>query len=418
MPTIQSGNSFLHLAIMAFFMAVGSVQPGFAESLSGSAADAFMDTPVSQPKPVAKPRKSVARATKAVNRNASVQRERATSQTPAAERSAAATPRKSLSKSASNAGSKADKAAPVNTEWSAKGAINLDAIRDVDGLPGLFLVGGPSLDIGGANALASGAQQAGIGSAIVVGIIGAFIWIVAALVLNASRRGGGARPGSYSGDGGGGLAAVGAVAAFVVMGGGKLFLFPDHAVDLKKSDSLDLTPVYSNEFGLHCVLPKDLIKARMHEGFNGKDIAVTVAGYRRGKNEMMVGYAHMPSMEEMIKAKQAQEMPKLLVGMPNMGNLNFPGAQKYYYFDVNKALDGCVDAAGKRANFKVSYRVPIQVQGKLPGREYEGTASHGRLVRGRVFIGYNNYYHAIVVGEQSFVNSNDGYKFLDSMDVH
>jgi len=33
-------------------------------------------------------------------------------------------------------------------------------------------------------------------------------------------------------------------------------------------------------------------------------------------------------------------------------------------------------------------------------------------------MGYDNYYHAIVVGDQSFVNSNDAYKFLDSMDVH
>ncbi|MCC7530261.1 MAG: hypothetical protein IT342_17185 [Candidatus Melainabacteria bacterium] len=85
---------------------------------------------------------------------------------------------------------------------------------------------------------------------------------------------------------------------------------------------------------------------------------------------------------------------------------------------MNKELDGCVDAAAKRANFKVSYRCPISVKGKLPGREYEGSASHGRIVRGRVFIGYNNYYHAIVAGDRSFVNSNDGYKFLNSMDVH
>lgn len=417
----RSGYSLLLLAFAAFVVTAGFGQPCFAESLSGSAAEALMDVPQTVSKPAAKPRRNVQRAPRTPSRSVGTARDihRSVGSTPAADKSTPASSARAPSKSAeANPSSKQAK-----TTWSAKGAINLDAITAVDGLPGLLLVGGPSINLGGANSLASGAQQAGIGSAIVWGIVGAVVCVIASMGLQAMQRGGGARPGSYSG---GGLSAAGAVGAFILVGGAKLFLFPDHAVEIKTTDLLALTPVYSNEFGLHCVLPKDLIKAKMHESVEGMDIAVNVAGYRSGKNEMMVGYAHMP-IDELIKAKQAADTPKIHMGMPfakdfqNMDKLAFSplgSQQKYYYFDVNKALDASVDSAAKRAGFKVSYRVPLKVQGSLPGREYEGTASLGRLVRGRIFIGYNNLYHAIVVGDRSFVNSNDGYKFLDSMDVH
>ncbi|MBA3855406.1 MAG: hypothetical protein C0507_00730 [Cyanobacteria bacterium PR.3.49] len=175
----------------------------------------------------------------------------------------------------------------------------------------------------------------------------------------------------------------------------------------ESSGSQSLLPVLSNEFGLHCFLPKDILKAKFSERVEGFDINVNVVGSRHGKNEMVVGYAHLP-IDELLKKKQAQ------------ANAFTPafGAKMIYYFDVNKGLDGCVDAAAKRADFKIKFRCPIKVQGNLPGREYEGTASHGRLVRGRVFMGYNNYYHAVVAGEPAFVNSKDAYKFLESMDVH
>ena len=188
---------------------------------------------------------------------------------------------------------------------------------------------------------------------------------------------------------------------------GNLFSFFQGKPAVSDSNgSLTLFPVLSNEFGLHCFLPKDILKAKFSENVEGLNINVNVVGSRNGKNEMVVGYAHLP-IDELLKKKQAQAN-----AMPAFG------AKMIYYFDVNKGLDGCVDAAAKRADFKIKFRCPIKVQGNLPGREYEGTASHGRLVRGRVFMGYNNYYHAVVAGEPSFVNSNDAYKFLDSMDVH
>lgn len=186
-----------------------------------------------------------------------------------------------------------------------------------------------------------------------------------------------------------------------------LFAFMQGKPAVEAGGSLALLPVLSNEFGLHCFLPKDILKAKFNERVEGLDVNVNVVGSRNGKNEMVIGYAHLP-IDELLKKKQAQ------------ANAFTPafGARMVYYFDVNKGLDGCVDAAAKRADFKIKYRCPIKVQGNLPGREYEGTASHDRLIRGRVFMGYNNYYHAVVAGEPSFVNSNEAYKFLDSMDVH
>jgi len=90
----------------------------------------------------------------------------------------------------------------------------------------------------------------------------------------------------------------------------------------------------------------------------------------------MIGYSHLPSIEAMIKAKE-KEGPSLL----QYAQMSAFGAGKIqYYLDVNKALDAVVEAAGKRADFKVTYKCQIEVQ-KMPGREYEGNASHGRLRR-------------------------------------
>jgi len=305
----------------------------------------------------------------------------------------------------------AAKSPALQNAWSTKGAINLDTIKDMEGLPGLLLIGGPSIDFGQASNSLNALSQAGLGSAAIWGVIGAVLAAILKVALDSmTPKNTGARPDLAPKSNN--TAAI-AIIIFFIAFVGKLFGLPEKTVDINAKEPLQLTPVFSNEFGLKCFLPKDIIKAKFSEKVLTGDVSVTVAGYRRGLNEMMVGYAHLPSIDEMIKAKEKQGPS--LAEYAKMGALGTGKIQ--YYFDVNKALDGVVEAVGKRADFKVSYRCPIEVQ-KMPGREYEGKASHGRLVRGRVFMGYNNYYHVIVVGEPSFVNSPDGFKCLNSLTVN
>lgn len=299
----------------------------------------------------------------------------------------------------------------IPNAWSTKGAINLDSIKDMEGLTGLLLIGGPSIDLGMASNSLNALSQAGLGSAAIWGVVGAVLAVILKAILDSmTPKNTGARPDLAPKSNN--TAAI-AIMIFFVAFIGKLFGFPEKTIDITDKEPLHLTPVYSNEFGLKCFLPKNIIKAKFSERVLTGDISVTVAGYRNGKNEMMIGYAHLPSIDEMIKAKEKQGPS--LSQYAQMGA--FGAGKIQYYFDVNKALDGVVEAVGKRADFKVSYRCPIEVQ-KMPGREYEGKASHDRLVRGRVFMGYNNYYHVIVVGEPSFVNSPDGFKCLNSLTVN
>ncbi len=416
----------LLLAAMAF--SVAFAQQAQADSFGGAAAEAILQTHAEEPRPAAKihrsPRALTPHPAKHISpsghSNAHAQSgslEQKTDAAQAGKGKDAGSDSGKEAKKAARSSVKDDKSKSEKPAWSPAGATNLDAIKDMGPMAGLLIMG-PSFGGGDAGTVMQGASQAGLGSAVVWGLIGAVFGGVFMMLIGAMQKEAGARPGTTTKSNG--LSPVAVIAVFIVVFCVKLFAFPDHPVNLASSDELQLAPVYSNEFGLHCFLPKDILKAKFTEKVSTTDINVTVAGYRHGKNEMMIGYAHMPTLDQMVKAKEATSGGlSPMAQMQQAYGVKFPQAsQTRYYFDVNKALDACVEAAGKRANFKVTYHCPIVVNGKLPGREYEGSASQERMVRGRVFMGYDNYYHAIVVGDQSFVNSNDAYKFLDSMDVH
>lgn len=313
---------------------------------------------------------------------------------------------------------------PAQPAWP-KDSLNLDSMKYTrDFSSGFLLAGAGGADWGSllsgaaldANNLPAILQMFGRGIAVIFG----FVAVIIATIIQAISRmfmpveSAGARPGEGRR---GGLSSAMKLVAFIVGaiiglvipldGGGS-----SSAGDTKKA--LTLVPVHSNEFLFHVLLPEPIKKEKFKEKFGDKDLPYSIVGYRdeaQRKNEMAIGYAHLPSVEEMIKEKEAVTQP-LLPGGP------VPVSKPVYYFDSQKALDAAVTNMEKQGHIKVTFKCAcVLPKGKLPGRELEGTATDGRMVRTRIYLGYNNAYQIIVAGDQSFVNSNDAFKFLDSLAV-
>lgn len=336
----------------------------------------------------------------------------------------AAAPKKKTKGGSSQKGD-ADKK-PAEKPWPTD-SINLDSMKYTrDFSSGFLLAGAGGVDW--SSLISSSAldpknipsimQMLGKGIAIVFGVAALIAyWIlsgIARLFIKAQTTG--ARPeekpsGAMSGAIAFLIFLVGAIIGLVVPigeGGG----LSAQGGDAKKS--LTMVPVHSNEFHFHVFMAEPIKKEKYSEKLAQKDLPYTVVGYRdeaQSKNEMAIGYAHLPSLDEMIKEKELMSQP-LLPGAPA------PISKQQYYFDSQKALDGAVSNIENKGHIKVTFKcVCLLPKGKLPGRELEGTTPDGRLVRTRIYIGYNNAYQIIVAGEPSFVNSNEAFKFLDSLAV-
>ncbi len=91
-------------------------------------------------------------------------------------------------------------------------------------------------------------------------------------------------------------------------------------------------------------------------------------------------------------------------------------------FDTNLALDAAVKGACESVNGKSTFVIPIGLDEKHPGREIEGHLDEGLkdsgIFRERIFATQlGNYCSVVVWGEPKFVNSNQAYKFLDSLSI-
>lgn len=251
----------------------------------------------------------------------------------------------------------------------------------------------------------------GKGIAIFFGLFSMFVcWVGKMLVPLLSRQ----SPSRY-GSGGGGLSPVAAVVAFVVGVGIGIAVpapsVPVVAADGEKKETMVFKPFHSQMFRFHVMLPEKLEKERAIEKESGMNVPVTIVGYidrKNRKNEMAIGYAKLPSVDEMVTAQQKKNPFQL--GMP----VNPLGGQVVYYFDVEKGLDGAIKGIKQKGKLNVAYTCPLLLDNKVPGRELEGDAPGDRFVRGRIYIAYGNYYVCLVAGDKQFVNSNNAYKFLDS----
>lgn len=304
--------------------------------------------------------------------------------------------------------------------WSK--AKNLDALKyDRDTTSGFLLSGNTnagsvriptSTDTAGT--LAVMLKSLGKGIAFFCGLFAmGLCWIGKAIASLFSRPSSvGARPGMETRNTG--LSPLVAAGAFIV-GVGIALVIPMPTPTLpaaapEKPKDIAFAPWRSFEYRFHVGMPEKLEKEKHAESKSGMSIIYTVIGFRdpnNSKNEIAIGYAKLPDLQEMIRAKQRSEPW-------STGNFNLYGQRTYYYFDVEKGLDGAVKAMKDQGKINVTYQCPLLLNRKLPGRELEGTAPGDRYIRSRVYCGYGNYYQMIVCGDREFVNSNDAYKFLDS----
>ncbi|MBX9691876.1 MAG: hypothetical protein K2Z81_05790, partial [Cyanobacteria bacterium] len=213
----------------------------------------------------------------------------------------------------------------------------------------------------------------------------------------------------------GGLSIGAAVGAFI-FGVALVLLIPvsGGASSNHQKANPKFVPVHSKDLKFHLYIPEPIIKEKHLESENGLTIPYDVVGWNNDdplrRRELAMAYEVLPSAQDMAKAK----------GLTNSAlNTLFPG-QVYYYLDGEKGLDGVVDSLRKRSGITVDHVCSVGLQNKYPGREVEGTISDGsgRIARTRIFLIDNQIVIQLcVAGEPDWVNSNDAYKFFDSLAI-
>ncbi len=175
-------------------------------------------------------------------------------------------------------------------------------------------------------------------------------------------------------------------------------------------DYLRFTPVYSFEFGVRIEMPEPYRKYRIiHKAEDSESSAIFDTNSTPVPESDRTYYAIVHEEASGGMALGFTRMPRLPQAIGN----------KYYHYDIEKGLDAAARQAVKGINGEVSYICAIDYKGKHPGREAEGALyDDAGIFRQRLYItGSGNYVHAAVYGDPVWVNSNQAYKFLDSIGI-
>ena len=183
-------------------------------------------------------------------------------------------------------------------------------------------------------------------------------------------------------------------------------------------EELEFTPVHSADFKFHLYMPEPFIKEVHIDKQNGLEMPFSVIGHASKdplrRRELLLAYASIPSAEKLYKAKIAAS------GMPSFQGSPVLGQQVYYYLDPEKGLDAAVDRIKKLKEIDVTKVTRIGLQDEYSGRELEGNATDGsgRITRTRIYVVANQMLVQLAVaGDPTWVNSNEAYKFFDSLAI-
>jgi hypothetical protein len=82
---------------------------------------------------------------------------------------------------------------------------------------------------------------------------------------------------------------------------------------------------------------------------------------------------------------------------------------------VQERLDGARDGAVRGGNATLSNSGRVTLAGKYPGREFSAKLNGKEgIIRAKIYLVGSRLYQVMVVGTDSFANSSDSTKFLDS----
>ena len=83
---------------------------------------------------------------------------------------------------------------------------------------------------------------------------------------------------------------------------------------------------------------------------------------------------------------------------------------------LQQRLDGSRDGCLRNTNAKLKKETKISLNGKYPGRDIEAELPDSKgLLHARIWLVKQRLYQVMVVGTQSWANSADAAKFLDSL---
>ncbi len=210
-----------------------------------------------------------------------------------------------------------------------------------------------------------------------------------------------------------GLSVGSAIGVFVVGVAVALLIPIRGAATSAEKAKPNFVPVHSKDFAFHIYIPEPIIRERHIEEQRSLKVPYDVVGWNNDdplrRRELAMAYMVLPSAQDMAKAQGLSTGPNY-----------FTGQQVFYYLDGEKGLDGVVDGLRKKSEISVDNVCSVGLQGKYPGREVEGTITDGsgRIARTRIYLIDNQIVIQLcVAGEPNWVNSNDAYKFFDSLTI-
>jgi hypothetical protein len=163
----------------------------------------------------------------------------------------------------------------------------------------------------------------------------------------------------------------------------------------KSSSPMKFVSIKSESFQFRASLPEPFkLERKLVE-----KLWTTMVSHQEADGAFSVNYARLPSPEEMAK-------------MANPNGYNGGPVT----FDVERGLDGAAKSSVDYMHGKTTSTARIALLNKFSGREVEGTLpNNAGLFRERIYIVNGAVLQMTVVGKPAWVNSNEAYRFLDSL---